>query len=51
MFEVSDNAQVIKVYNFLADTKEFIGSGDAYIQPKALLQRSGDGKLMPLATV
>ena len=33
MFKVSDKVQVIKVYNFLADTKEFIGSGDAYIHP------------------
>ncbi|WP_052447732.1 tail fiber assembly protein [Serratia symbiotica] len=31
MFKFSDNAQTIRVFNFLADTKEFIGAGDAYI--------------------
>ncbi|WP_411261849.1 tail fiber assembly protein [Serratia marcescens] len=33
MFEMSDEAQTIKVYNFLADTKEFIGVSDCYIPP------------------
>ncbi|QLJ63564.1 tail fiber assembly protein [Serratia marcescens] len=33
MFEMSDEAQTIKVYNFLADTKEFIGISDCYIPP------------------
>lgn len=31
MFEMSDDAQTIKVYNFLADTKEYIGVSDCYI--------------------
>lgn len=31
MFEMSDEAQTIKVYNFLADTKEYIGVSDCYI--------------------
>ncbi len=29
MFKMSDNAQTIRVFNYLDDTKEFIGSGDA----------------------
>ncbi|HCO7406153.1 TPA: tail fiber assembly protein [Escherichia coli] len=33
MFKMSDNAQTIRVFNYLDDTKEFIGSGDAYIPP------------------
>ncbi|MCN2237960.1 tail fiber assembly protein [Escherichia coli] len=32
-FKMSDNAQTIRVFNYLDDTKEFIGSGDAYIPP------------------
>lgn len=32
-FKMSDKAQTIRVFNFLEDTKEFIGSGDAYIPP------------------
>lgn len=32
-FEMSDNAQTIKVFNLRADTSEFIGAGDAYIAP------------------
>lgn len=32
-FKMSDNAQTIRVFNYLEDTKEFIGSGDAYIPP------------------
>jgi hypothetical protein len=31
MFKMSSKAQTIKVYNFLADTKEFIGASDCYI--------------------
>lgn len=30
-FEMKEEAQTITVYNFKADTKEFIGAGDAYI--------------------
>ncbi|EMQ3414068.1 TPA: tail fiber assembly protein [Escherichia coli] len=33
-FKMSDKAQTIRVFNFLEDTKEFIGSGDSYIPPK-----------------
>ncbi|EBG2415196.1 tail fiber assembly protein [Salmonella enterica] len=32
-FKMSDKAQTIKIYNLRADTKEFIGAGDAYIPP------------------
>ncbi|EEZ8991247.1 TPA: tail fiber assembly protein [Escherichia coli] len=32
-FKMSDKARTIRVFNFLEDTKEFIGSGDAYIPP------------------
>ncbi len=32
-FEMSDNPQTIKVFNIRADTREFIGAGDAYIPP------------------
>ncbi|EHM48844.1 tail fiber assembly protein [Hafnia alvei] len=32
-FEMSDQAQIIKVFNLRADTNEFIGAGDAYIPP------------------
>lgn len=31
MFEMKDESCTIKVYNLLADTREFIGVGDAYI--------------------
>ncbi|UAN46993.1 tail fiber assembly protein [Serratia sp. JSRIV001] len=31
MFEMSGEAQTIKVYNFMADTKEFLGVSDCYI--------------------
>ncbi|WP_223535851.1 tail fiber assembly protein [Serratia sp. JSRIV004] len=31
MFKMSDEAKTIKVYNFMADTKEFIGVSDCYI--------------------
>ncbi|EPJ1886663.1 tail fiber assembly protein [Enterobacter asburiae] len=33
-FELKNEAQTITIYNFLADTHEFIGSGDAYIPPQ-----------------
>ncbi|MEG3135546.1 tail fiber assembly protein [Rouxiella sp. T17] len=33
MFQMSDKAQTIRVYNLRADTLEFIGAGDAYIPP------------------
>ncbi|WP_213239649.1 tail fiber assembly protein [Citrobacter braakii] len=33
-FKMSNKAQTIKVYNLLAGTNEFIGSGDAYIPPQ-----------------
>ncbi|EMF2234050.1 DUF4376 domain-containing protein [Salmonella enterica] len=32
-FEMSNEAQTIKIYNLRADTNEFIGAGDAYIPP------------------
>jgi len=32
-FKMSEEAQTITVYNLLADTNEFIGSGDAWIPP------------------
>lgn len=32
-FEMSDQAQTIKIFNLRADTNEFIGAGDAYIPP------------------
>lgn len=32
-FEMSDKDQVLKVYNYLVDTREFIGAGDVYIPP------------------
>lgn len=32
-FKMSENAQTIKVFNLRADTREFIGTGDAYIPP------------------
>lgn len=32
-FIFSNKAQIIKVYNYLVDTKEYIGSGDVYISP------------------
>ncbi len=32
-FNMSEEAQTIKVYNLRADTSEFIGAGDAYIPP------------------
>ncbi|MBG6243235.1 MAG: tail fiber assembly protein [Candidatus Symbiopectobacterium sp. Dall1.0] len=32
-FEISSEAKTIKIYNLHADTKEFIGAGDAYIPP------------------
>ena len=32
-FKMSATAQLIKVFNLRADTKEFIGTSDAYIQP------------------
>lgn len=31
MFKFSDEAQTIRIFNFLANTNEFIGAGDAYI--------------------
>ncbi|MEN3259799.1 tail fiber assembly protein [Sodalis endosymbiont of Spalangia cameroni] len=34
-FKESNEAQTIKIYNLRADTKEFIGAGDAYIPPSA----------------
>lgn len=30
-FEMSDASQIINVYNFRADTREFIGTGQAYV--------------------
>ncbi|EDS6427190.1 tail fiber assembly protein [Salmonella enterica subsp. enterica] len=33
MFKMSDTPQTIKIYNLRSDTKEFIGTGDAYIPP------------------
>lgn len=32
-FKMSDNPQTIKVFNLRADTREYIGAGDAYIPP------------------
>lgn len=32
-FQMSEQAQTIKVYNLRSDTNEFIGAGDAYIPP------------------
>lgn len=32
-FEMSEKDQTFKVYNYLADTHEFIGTGDVYIPP------------------
>lgn len=32
-FKMSDTAQTLKVFNLRADTREFIGAGDAYIPP------------------
>lgn len=32
-FKMKEEAQIIKIYNLRADTKEFIGAGDAYIPP------------------
>lgn len=32
-FKFSDKKQVVKVFNFRSDTKEFIGNSDAYIPP------------------
>lgn len=32
-FTMSDHAQTIRVYNLRADTREFIGEGDAWIPP------------------
>lgn len=32
-FKMSEEAQTIKVFNLRSDTREFIGSGDAYIPP------------------
>lgn len=32
-FKMSEEAQTIRVFNLCADTKEFIGAGDAYIPP------------------
>lgn len=32
-FKMKSEAQIIKIYNFRADTNEFIGAGDAYIPP------------------
>lgn len=32
-FEMSDESQTIKVFNLRADTREFIGAGDAFIPP------------------
>lgn len=30
-FEMSDTSQIVNVYNFRADTREFIGAGQAYV--------------------
>lgn len=32
-FKFSEKVQIVKIYNYRADTREFIGSGDAYIPP------------------
>ena len=32
-FKFSEKVQIVKIYNYRADTREFIGSGDAYVQP------------------
>ncbi|ORG97483.1 phage tail protein, partial [Salmonella enterica subsp. enterica serovar Newport] len=32
-FKMSSKAQTIKIFNLRSDTNEFIGIGDAYIQP------------------
>ncbi|EBD6078495.1 DUF4376 domain-containing protein [Salmonella enterica] len=32
-FQMSEQAQTIKIYNLRSDTNEFIGTGDAYIPP------------------
>lgn len=32
-FKFSEKVQIVKIYNYRADTREFIGSGDGYIPP------------------
>ncbi|ESE85169.1 tail fiber assembly like-protein [Salmonella enterica subsp. houtenae serovar 50:g,z51:- str. 01-0133] len=33
VFNTSEQARTIKIYNLRSDTNEFIGAGDAYIPP------------------